>query len=70
MAYLAAGTALFYDEMRKDIKSINTFEVECEDAALMGPWNPWLHEPQIGNAMGLLDPYVFGRSQLTPISPR
>ena len=18
----------------------------------MGPWNPWLHEPQIGNAMG------------------
>ena len=59
MASLAAGTALFYDEMRKDIKSINAFKVECEDA-----------EPQIGNAMGLVDPYVFGRSVLTPISPR
>src|SRR5277367_1840375 len=41
-----------YDEMRKGIKSnFNAFKVEREDGALMGPWNPWLHEPQIGKAI-------------------
>jgi 4-carboxymuconolactone decarboxylase len=41
-----------YDEMRKGIKSnFNAFRVEREDGALMGPWNPWLHEPQIGKAI-------------------
>jgi hypothetical protein len=71
MVYSAAGAALFYDETRTGIKSnFNAFKVEREDGALMGPWSPWLHEPQIGNAWGLLDPYVFGRSQLTPISTR
>src|SRR5258708_19599541 len=35
-----------YDEMRKGIASnFNAFKVEREDGALMGPWNPWLHEP-------------------------
>jgi 4-carboxymuconolactone decarboxylase len=41
-----------YDEMRKGIASnFNAFKVEREDGALMGPWNPWLHEPAIGKAM-------------------
>src|SRR3977135_599706 len=41
-----------YDEMRKGIKSnFNAFLVEREDGALMGPWNPWLHEPEIGKAI-------------------
>src|ERR1700751_2832516 len=41
-----------YDEMRKGIASnFNAFEVEREDGALMGPWNPWLHEPGIGKAI-------------------
>jgi hypothetical protein len=41
-----------YDEMRKGIASnFNAFKVEREDGALMGPWNPWLHEPQIGKAI-------------------
>src|SRR5271154_6507149 len=41
-----------YDEMRKGIKSnFNAFKVEREDGALMGPWNPWLHEPEIGKAI-------------------
>ena len=41
-----------YDEMRKGIASnFNAFKVEREDGALMGPWNPWLHEPQIGGAI-------------------
>jgi 4-carboxymuconolactone decarboxylase len=41
-----------YDEMRKGIASnFNAFKVEREDRALMGPWNPWLHEPGIGKAI-------------------
>src|SRR5271156_6799508 len=41
-----------YNEMRKGIASnFNAFKVEREDGALMGPWNPWLHEPQIGKAI-------------------
>ena len=41
-----------YDSMRKGIASnFNAFKVEREDGALMGPWNPWLHEPGIGKAI-------------------
>jgi 4-carboxymuconolactone decarboxylase len=41
-----------YDEMRNGIaKNFNAFKVEREDGALMGPWNPWLHEPAIGKAI-------------------
>jgi alkylhydroperoxidase family enzyme len=41
-----------YDDMRKGIATnFNAFKVEREDGALMGPWNPWLHEPQIGKAI-------------------
>jgi len=41
-----------YDEMRKGIASnFNAFKVEREDGALMGPWNPWLHEPAIGKVI-------------------
>lgn len=38
--------------MRKGIaKNFNAFKVENDDGALMGPWNPWLHEPGIGKAI-------------------
>lgn len=41
-----------YDAMRKGIASnFNAFKVEREDGALIGPWNPWLHEPAIGKAI-------------------
>lgn len=41
-----------YDDMRKGIAGhFNAFKVEREDGALMGPWNPWLHEPAIGRAI-------------------
>lgn len=41
-----------YDDMRKGIASnFNAFKVERQDGALMGPWNPWLHEPSIGKAI-------------------
>jgi alkylhydroperoxidase family enzyme len=39
-------------DMKKGIASnFNAFKVEREDGALMGPWNPWLHEPVIGKAI-------------------
>jgi 4-carboxymuconolactone decarboxylase len=49
---LTAQQKALYDEMRKGIASnFNAFKVEREDGALMGPWNPWLHEPGIGKAI-------------------
>ena len=41
-----------YDAMRKGIAgNFNAFKAEREDGALLGPWNPWLHEPAIGKAI-------------------
>jgi 4-carboxymuconolactone decarboxylase len=41
-----------YDDMRSGIASnFNAFTALREDGALMGPWNPWLHEPVIGKAI-------------------
>ncbi len=49
---LSAEQRPLYDSMRKGIASnFNAFIVEREDGALMGPWNPWLHEPAIGKAI-------------------
>jgi 4-carboxymuconolactone decarboxylase len=49
---LTAKQKPLYNEMRKGIASnFNAFKVEREDGALMGPWNPWLHEPEIGKAI-------------------
>ena len=51
-AELSAEQKPLYEEMRKGIaSSFNAFKVEREDGALMGPWNPWLHEPAIGRAI-------------------
>jgi 4-carboxymuconolactone decarboxylase len=51
-AQLTPQQKSLYDEMRKGIASnFNAFKVEREDGALMGPWNPWLHEPGIGKAI-------------------
>jgi 4-carboxymuconolactone decarboxylase len=41
-----------YEDMRKGIASnFNVFKAVREDGALMGPWNPWVHEPVIGKAI-------------------
>src|SRR5579864_9776093 len=51
-ADLTAEQKPLYDDMRRGIASnFNAFKVEREDGALMGPWNPWLHEPAIGRAI-------------------
>ena len=46
-ADLTAEQKPLYADMRRGIAAnFNAFKVEREDGALMGPWNPWLHEPQ------------------------
>ena len=51
-ADLTAEQKPLYDDMRRGIASnFNAFQVERADGALMGPWNPWLHEPAIGKAI-------------------
>jgi 4-carboxymuconolactone decarboxylase len=41
-----------YADMKAGISSnFNDFKTVSDDGALMGPWNPWLHEPVIGRAI-------------------
>ncbi len=41
-----------YNDMKAGIASnFNDFKTLAPDGALMGPWNPWLHEPVIGKAV-------------------
>ena len=41
-----------YTDMKAGISSnFNAFRTVADDGALMGPWNPWLHEPVIGKAI-------------------
>jgi alkylhydroperoxidase family enzyme len=40
-----------YDDMREGIaESFKGFVAIRDDGALLGPWNPWLHEPSFGKA--------------------
>jgi alkylhydroperoxidase family enzyme len=49
---LTAEQRPLYEDMLKVISSnFNDFKAVREDGALMGPWNPWLHEPAIGKAI-------------------
>ena len=55
-----------YENMRKGISSnFNAFISEREDGALMGPWNPWLHEPAIGTAIWNLTLAITANSVLS-----
>lgn len=46
---LSAEQKPLYDDMRAGIeKNFRGFKAIGEDGALLGPWNPWLHEPAIG----------------------
>jgi 4-carboxymuconolactone decarboxylase len=41
-----------YEDMKAGIASnFNDFKTVAPDGSLMGPWNPWLHEPVIGKAV-------------------
>jgi 4-carboxymuconolactone decarboxylase len=46
---LSAEQHPLYDNMRADIeKYFSGFKTVSKEGALMGPWNPWLHEPKFG----------------------
>jgi 4-carboxymuconolactone decarboxylase len=50
-ADLTAEQQLLYQDMRSGIASgFKAFKAVREDGALMGPWNPYLHEPTVGKA--------------------
>lgn len=49
LAKLSAEQRPLYDDMRAGIeKNFRGFKAIGEDGALIGPWNPWLHEPKFG----------------------
>jgi 4-carboxymuconolactone decarboxylase len=51
-ADLSAEQKPLYDDMKQGIaQKFNDFKTMRKDGALMGPWNPWLHEPVIGKAV-------------------
>ena len=38
-----------YDDMKAGIeKNFSGFKTIADNGALLGPWNPWLHEPKFG----------------------
>ena len=48
-AELTAEQRPVYDDMKAGIeKNFSGFKTIAENGALMGPWNPWLHEPKFG----------------------
>lgn len=51
-ADLTAEQRPLYEDMKAGIaQKFNAFETVGEDGALIGPWNPWLHDPVIGKAI-------------------
>jgi 4-carboxymuconolactone decarboxylase len=51
-AQLSDDQKTLYADMKAGIASnFNDFQTVAPDGALMGPWNPWLHEPVIGKAV-------------------
>ena len=48
-ADLTAEQRPVYDDMKAGIeKNFQGFKTIAENGALLGPWNPWLHEPKFG----------------------
>ena len=51
-AELTPAQQPLYADMKQGIASnFSLFKTVSPDGALMGPWNPWLHEPRIGGAI-------------------
>lgn len=51
-AELSAEQRPLYEDMHAGIqKGFNAFVAIRDDGALMGPWNPWIHQPRMGGAV-------------------
>ncbi|MCI0466998.1 MAG: carboxymuconolactone decarboxylase family protein [Beijerinckiaceae bacterium] len=54
-----------YEDMRKGIgKNFQGFVAMRDDGALIGPWNPWLHEARIGKPIWELTKALSQQSNL------
>ena len=54
-----------YEDMKKGIASnFNDFQTIAENGALIGPWNAWLHEPEIGGAIWNLTKVMTAQATL------
>jgi 4-carboxymuconolactone decarboxylase len=52
-AELSAEQKPLYDDMRQGITAnFQGFVNIRDDGALLGPWNPWIHEPKFGKPVG------------------
>ncbi|RLQ89248.1 carboxymuconolactone decarboxylase family protein [Notoacmeibacter ruber] len=64
---LSAEQKPIYDDMKEGIEQkFNAFKAIAENGALMGPWNPWLHEPKIGKAIWELTKVMSMEATLPP----
>jgi 4-carboxymuconolactone decarboxylase len=64
-ADLSDEQKVLYATMREEIKAhFRGFVTEREDGALEGPWNPWLHFPDVGTQAWNLSKAVIGMSSI------
>ncbi|MEI9927094.1 MAG: carboxymuconolactone decarboxylase family protein [Sphingomonas sp.] len=62
---LSPAQKSLYDDMKAGIASnFNAFRAIDERGALLGPWNAWLHEPQIGEAVWNLTKAMTAQASL------
>jgi hypothetical protein len=48
---LSAEQRALYDDMKAVVsKKFSSFRTMNADGAFLGPWNPWIHEPELGSA--------------------
>jgi hypothetical protein len=56
-----------YDDMREGIAgNFQGFINVRDDGALLGPWNPWIHEPQFGKPVWELTKAMVTKPSLPP----
>jgi 4-carboxymuconolactone decarboxylase len=66
-AALSPEQRALYDDMRAGIAAnCKGFAAIRDDGALMGPWNPWLHEPRFGKPVWELTKALSGKPSLPP----
>src|SRR6476659_5051503 len=64
-AELNAEQKPLYDDMRDGItKNFQGFINIRDDSALLGPWNPWIHEPKFGKPVWELTKAMVSKPSL------
>jgi 4-carboxymuconolactone decarboxylase len=66
-AELSSEQKPLYDDMRAGIsKNFQGFINIRDDGALLGPWNPWIHEPEFGRPVWELTKAMVSKPSLPP----